>query len=582
MNSIIRLLGVANRTPPLSPMRALEDILDLLAGEDRADIVLLPRLCLCPPSAGELLRSKTVRAACEEAFSGLLLRSQELEGYLVTTALFWDSGTPLEESVVIYKGECYRIHPGEKPLFKLEDLHFLVLPCPPDSLAKEIPGIIESGCELVLCPCYEPVYAGAARRWEQSLCCISSTTGCAVMMVNGGVGDTSCPDLYGGMILMADGGRITAQKRASMESIALCYDVDCDTITPLRQHPGTLPVWEHPCNSSKAGLYRPLSRTPYLPDDDAERAEYLDEVFHYQCRALATRLDNSGIGRMVVGVSGGLDSTLALLCCAGACDLLGIPRENVLGVTMPGFGTCDRTYFNALQLMEQLGVETRDIPISGAVSSHFEDIGHNPAVRDVTYENAQARERAQILFDLANSCGGLVVGTGDLSEAALGFSTFGGDHLAGYNVNICLNKTTIRALVGRIAESPSGEGVSETLRDILDTPVSPELLPPDESGNPLQKSEEILGPYLLHDFFLHYTLLYQFTPQKVSGYAAATFAGEYEPEFIREKLKIFLRRFYASQFKRSCSPDCARIVRPNLYGYAIPSDMDAQLFLEGL
>lgn len=580
MNSIIRLTGIVNRTPPLNPMAALEDILEQLASQDPADITLLSRCALCPPSCATLLRSKTVQAACEEAFCGLLLRSKTLEGYLVLTAPFFDGGIPQEKTVVIYKGEydVFPIKAEESPLFKIGGLSFCVAPAAPGGLPAHIPYFLHAGCDIVLAPCYEPVWAGSIERDCRALAAVSAATGCAVMAVNGGVGDTSCPHLYSGYICVTDGGEIAALRRAGLKSATLGYDVDGDIILASRSTaPQMSPLREYPCVISKSGFLRRVSQTPYLPDEPARRAAYLDELFDYQARSLAARMDNTGIKKLVLGMSGGLDSTLALLVCARACDKLRLERTQILAVTMPGFGTSDRTYFNALQLMEQLGVDTRDISISGAVSAHFEDISHNPAVQDVTYENAQARERAQILFDLANECDGLVVGTGDLSEAALGFSTFGGDHLAGYNVNICINKTTIRELVGRISEG--GGDTGETLRDILETPVSPELLPPDESGDPLQRSEEILGPYLLHDFFLYYTLKYHMTPSKVYNYASIAFAGQYEPEFIKEKLRIFIRRFYTSQFKRSCAPDSAIVAQPSLNDYHIPSDLDVQLML---
>ncbi|MEG1778984.1 MAG: NAD(+) synthase, partial [Oscillospiraceae bacterium] len=257
---------------------------------------------------------------------------------------------------------------------------------------------------------------------------------------------------------------------------------------------------------------------------------------------------------------------------------------NLIGITMPGFGTSDRTYYNALALIEQLGATYMDIPIKNAVMVHFDDIGHNVGTHDVTYENAQARERTQILFDIANKYRGLVVGTGDLSEGALGWCTFSGDHMASYNVNICITKTNIRKMVAYLSEKHYTESIALVLQDILDTPVSPELLPLDENGEIAQCTEEILGPYELHDFFLYYFVKYNMRPDKIFYYACVAFGGEFKRTFILEKLQIFIKRLFAGQFKRSCSPDCAIIsdVNLSLQNFYIPSDCSPQLLLEQL
>ena len=581
MNSIIRLLGLCPRTPPLQPSLTLRDLRAALLENGDADLILLPRLCFSPPSSEALQASRTVRRACGQALEGLIALSRERESMFVLTALFYDSGFPREEAVVIRRGECRRTPVDGEPLCcQIGELPFLVLPGAAEKLLLQTQAILHSGCALILNPAYEPAAAGSLNRRERLLGALSDAAGCAVFTVGGGICDTSSPQLYGGHISLAESGVLCARQSAGMQPLSLSYDLDIDLLCPQsRAQPE--PVLISPASEAD-GLHRTVNRTPYLPASRRARRAFLEEAFRLQARALAARMQNTGIDRLVLGVSGGLDSTLALLVCAAACDLLSLPRGAILAVTMPGFGTCGRTYENALQLMAQLGAEAREIPISQAVLSHFSDIGHDPGDRDVTYENAQARERAQILFDLGNQEGALVVGTGDLSEAALGFSTFGGDHLAGYNVNITLNKTTIRELTALIAERELIAGVSSTLQDILDTPVSPELLPPDEQGAPGQKTEEILGPYILHDFFLYYPLRYSLTPAKVLGYATVAFEGEFEPGFIKDKLRIFLRRFYQSQFKRSCAPDAAAVMEPNLIGYQIPSDLDPSVFLDEL
>lgn len=581
MDSMIRLLGVVNRTPPADPMAALEDIFFLLQSEEPADLIVLPRLALSPPSIGALCESRLLCEVTQEALMGLLTRSKEIESFLLLTAVLPDSaGQPTEQLVLIYQGERYLAPLDAPAVFSIGDLRVAAFCEPPSRLPRRIPEILESGCQLAVSLSYEPVVAGSIDAARQALESVSAATGTAVMAVGGGVGDTSAPHLYGGFVLLCEGGLCTAYRLTGFESASLPYDLDVDLLPPPEQSGERFTALaKEPCRAPRQTILRAFQKTPYLPDDPEVAAAYLGEVFALQSRALATRLENTGLKKLVLGVSGGLDSTLALLVAVSACALLDLPRTSILGVTMPGFGTGDRTYYNAMRLMQELSVETMDIPIKNAVSVHFEDIGHNPANRDIVYENAQARERAQILFDLANAKSGLVVGTGDLSEAALGFCTFGGDHLAGYNVNITLCKTMIRALVGQIAESDLF-GVGETLRDILDTPVSPELLPGE--GESAQKSESILGPYLLHDFFLYHTLTHRLTPKKLLCYGELAFLGDYSPEVIKSALRTFLSRFYTSQFKRSCAPDAANVTVPNLSFYQIPSDLSPHLFLSGL
>lgn len=262
--------------------------------------------------------------------------------------------------------------------------------------------------------------------------------------------------------------------------------------------------------------------------------------------------------RLVIGISGGLDSTLALLICSRACRALKRPASDILAVTMPGFGTTDRTHDNAVTMCRLLGVELREIPISECCLRHFADIGHDPAERTTTYENVQARERTQILMDLANKTGGLVVGTGDLSEIALGWSTYNGDHMSMYAVNCSIPKTLIRCLIEHIAEGSSPE-LAATLADINNTPVSPELLPPSDDGTIEQKTEDVLGPYDLHDFFLFHFIKYGAEPDKILHLAEHAFRGEFQPDFIRRCLGIFIRRFFRQQFKRSCMPDGPKV-----------------------
>ena len=311
--------------------------------------------------------------------------------------------------------------------------------------------------------------------------------------------------------------------------------------------------------------------------------ETCQEILNIQVNALATRLHHTKIETMVLGISGGLDSTLAFLVCARTCDKLGLPRKNIIGITMPGFGTTNRTYKNASQLVTNLGATLREIDIKAACNQHFKDIDHNPNLHNVTYENTQARERTQILMDVANQCNGLVVGTGDLSELALGWATYNGDHMSMYAVNSSIPKTLVRYLVSYAAICELDEKAHDTLLDILDTPVSPELLPTDEQGQNSQETEVIVGPYELHDFFLFYMLRYGFAPKKIFYLAQKAFAEKYTDEAIKQWLKLFLKRFFAQQFKRSCMPDGPKVGSVNLSprgDWKMASDASSRLWLD--
>ena len=322
-----------------------------------------------------------------------------------------------------------------------------------------------------------------------------------------------------------------------------------------------------------------------------------EEIFNIQVMGLAKRIVHTHAKTVVVGISGGLDSTLALLVCVKTFDKLGMNRKGIIGVTMPGFGTTDRTYNNAITLMESLGITIREISIAKAVTQHFEDIGHDMEVHDVTYENSQARERTQILMDLANQCGGMVIGTGDLSELALGWATYNGDHMSMYGVNASIPKTLIRHLVNYVAESGVDEQSRITLQDIIDTPISPELIPADENGNIKQKTEDLVGPYELHDFFLYYFLRFGFRPSKIYLLAKKAFLesqGErvkisdndpdsYDEETIKKWLKTFVRRFFNQQFKRSCLPDGPKVGSVSLSprgDWRMPSDATSTIWLQ--
>ena len=327
-------------------------------------------------------------------------------------------------------------------------------------------------------------------------------------------------------------------------------------------------------------LERQVDAHPFIPSPDM-MAKSCEEILNIQVMGLAKRLVHTCCQKVVIGISGGLDSTLALLVCAMTFDKLGLDRSGIIGVTMPGFGTTDRTYTNAIKLMQSLRITIREISIAKSVTQHFEDIGHDISVHDTTYENSQARERTQILMDVSNQEGGLVIGTGDLSELALGWCTYNGDHMSMYAVNASIPKTLIACLVKFVAGTMDA-GTSSTLYDVVDTPISPELVPADEDGNIQQKTEDLVGPYELHDFFLYYFMRHGFRPMKIFLLAQKAFEGQYEDDVIKHWLKTFFRRFFSQQFKRSCLPDGPKVGSISLSprgDWRMPSDASSELWL---
>ena len=329
---------------------------------------------------------------------------------------------------------------------------------------------------------------------------------------------------------------------------------------------------------------RMISDHPFVPSDSSALTSRCDEILTMQAAGLATRLKHINGKCAVVGLSGGLDSTLALIVTVHAFDMLGLPRTGIIAVTMPGFGTTARTRGNSEKLAEAYGVTLNAVDIKAAVRQHFEDIGHDESIHDVTYENGQARERTQILMDIANKNGGIVIGTGDLSELALGWATYNGDHMSMYGVNSSIPKTLVRHIVS--FESTRTEGVlSDVLKDIVDTPVSPELLPPDENGQISQKTEDLVGPYDLHDFYLYYFLRWGFKPSKIYRLACLAFNGKFDNETIYKWEETFIRRFFQQQFKRSCLPDGPKVGTVTLSprgDFRMPSDAVSKLWLDDL
>ena len=331
-------------------------------------------------------------------------------------------------------------------------------------------------------------------------------------------------------------------------------------------------------------MLRYVDPTPFVPRDERQRNRRCEEILSIQAMGLKKRLEHTGCHEAVIGLSGGLDSTLALLVTVRAFDSLRIPRSGIHCITMPCFGTTDRTYNNACTLAGKVGAKLREINIREAVTRHFEDIGHDMDKHDVTYENSQARERTQVLMDIANEVGGLVIGTGDMSELALGWATYNGDHMSMYGVNGSVPKTLVRHLVRYYADTCNEKELADVLLDVLDTPVSPELLPP-EDGQISQKTEDLVGPYELHDFYLYYILRYGYAPSKIYRLAIQAFKSQYDRETILKWLNVFYRRFFSQQFKRSCLPDGPKVgsvaVSPR-GDLRMPSDASGRVWLEEL
>ena len=414
-----------------------------------------------------------------------------------------------------------------------------------------------------------------------------------------GFGESTQDVVYGGNAIAYENGQLLAEsERFALDSQLIITQIDVEKIRNERRTNSTYInaqrghdsriVNAHTVMPRDFELIRDVDPHPFIPKtDDMEKS--CDEIFSIQVAGLAKRLVHTGCKTVVVGISGGLDSTLALLVCVRTFDKLQLSRKGIVGVTMPGFGTTDRTYNNAVNLMKSLGITLREISIADAVKQHFNDIGHDINVHDVTYENSQARERTQILMDLSNQLGALVIGTGDLSELALGWATYNGDHMSMYGVNAGVPKTLIKYLVKFVAMSEDSDETRSILLDIIDTPISPELIPADEAGNITQKTEDLVGPYELHDFFLYHIIRFGYRPSKIFMLARKAFDGSnpeapfYDDETIKKWLTIFLRRFFNQEFKRSCLPDGPKVGSVSLSprgDWRMPSDASSALWLK--
>lgn len=420
---------------------------------------------------------------------------------------------------------------------------------------------------------------------NQSARCI-----CAYVYSGAGVCESTTDLVFSGATLIAENGSVIAQgKRFARDNEIIVSDIDIERLNSQRRGNmsfenslNELKITQIPLNNNENDLtYRFVDAHPFVPSDDEKRRERCEEIFAIQAAGLAKRLEHVGSKGCVIGISGGLDSTLALLVAVEAMKLIGKPSSDILGITMPGFGTTDRTYNNAIDLMKSLGVTIKEISIKDACVQHMKDIEHDEAVKDITYENTQARERTQILFDMANKHNCLLVGTGDLSELAMGWCTYNGDHMSMYGVNASVPKTLVRYLVDYVAKI-SDEKTKAILLDVLDTPVSPELLPPDSDGKIAQKTEDNIGPYELHDFFLYNFVRFGFEKDKLRRLAIKAFDGVYDSATIEKWLGVFMKRFFISQFKRSCIPDSPKVGSVSLSprgDWRMPSDASFKDFI---
>ena len=611
------------------------------AYEEKSSIVLFPELALTGYTCGDLFFQDSLLYAVKDAISYIAKSLSDYDITLVFGAPLMLRGGLYNCAVTVCKGKIYGISVktfmpnynefSEKRWFSSsKDLTFdnvnaselgldsdysfpigrdlvfeyknsvsfgveicedLWTPVPPSSF------LALGGAQIILNPSAsnETVYK---REYRRKLVCDQASKCFAAYAYTSSGTDESTTDLvFSGHSVFSLNGEILAENEKILDNdYILSVDIDLgkikservrttvfkDSVSLYGKHQTVRYVSiDADVKESDAKLLH-VSASPFIPESKDERAGYLGAIFDMQTEALKRRLELTG-ALPVVGVSGGLDSTLALLVAVNAVKRIGKSASAVHGITMPCFGTSGRTYNNSVELMKKLGVTYREISIKDAVLSHFKDMGHDPEVLDLTYENAQARERTQVLMDYAGKVGGLVVGTGDLSELALGWCTYNADHMSMYGVNAGVPKTVVRGVIEWLIESHGFEGVNSLLADVLDTPISPELLPPDKSGDISQVTQDLVGPYELHDFYIYYVIRYGFEPKKIFDLANVAFGDKYDRETLKKWLKSFYKRFFTQQFKRSCQPDGVKVERISLSprgDFRMPSDASARLWLD--
>lgn len=606
----------------------------IIADGKGVQIIAFPELCITGYTCGDLFAQQLLLEEAEIGLIRILNDTRQMDIISILGMPVACNGVLLNVAVVIQKGKvlgvipktylpdykefyekrwftsacevhessirlCGQVVPmGRNLLFETADVTFgveicedLWAPIPPSSV------LALQGAELLfnLSADTEAIGKHAYLRsliGQQSARCISG-----YVFSSCGFGESTTDVVFAGNGLIYENGNLlAASKRFSFEEQMVAGEIDVDYLRAERRVNTTFAACRANCASEPAvristeyvngkdlNLTRTYNPHPFVPQG-AALDERCEEIFSIQTSGLAQRLVHTKAQSAVVGISGGLDSTLALLVCVKTFDKLGWSRCGIIGVTMPGFGTTDRTYTNAVNLMKALGVTIREVSIKEACIRHFKDINHDIDVHDVVYENAQARERTQILMDIANQTRGLVIGTGDLSELALGWATYNGDHMSMYGVNTGIPKTLVKHLVKWVAENGMDDASRGTLLDIADTPISPELIPADENGNISQVTEDLVGPYELHDFFLYYFIRCGFPPSKIFFLAARTFKGVYDEETIRKWLQTFYRRFFSQQFKRSCLPDGPKVGSISLSprgDWRMPSDAGSEMWWKG-
>ena len=592
------------------------------------EILVTPELCITGYSCQDLFREQLLLDKSEEGILQLLDFTRKLDTILVVGAPVLVNSLLYNCAVVIQRGQILGIVPktylpnygefyekrwfasaqdlnptdiyfagspvhvssepilfttGDGVKFGVEICEDVWAPIPPSN------NLALAGADIILNLSASDELIGKHDYLRSLLAQQSARTIGGYVYASCGFGESTQDVVYGGNAMIFENGKLLVEgERFSFQPQIRMCQIDVEKLRTERRQNTTFINAQRGAHAlnipAKAVapkdfvLTRDIDAHPFIPKS-GDMQTRCEEILSIQVAGLAKRLYHINAKTAVIGISGGLDSTLALLVTVKAFDKLGLERKGIVGVTMPGFGTTDRTYNNAIKLMQTLGVTIREISIAKAVTQHFEDIGHDMKLNDITYENSQARERTQILMDVANQVNGIVVGTGDLSELALGWATYNGDHMSMYGVNAGVPKTLIRYLVNYVA----GEMATETLLDIVDTPISPELIPADEQGRIKQKTEDLVGPYELHDFFIYYFLRYGFGPAKIYIMAQKAFKDAYDDETIKKWLKTFCRRFFTQQFKRSCLPDGPKVGSVSLSprgDWRMPSDASSALWLK--
>lgn len=610
----------------------MEGLITIAEGKG-VQILTFPEMCITGYTCGDLFAQQLLLEQAEMALIQILNSTRQLDIISILGMPVVVSSTVINAAVVIQKGKilgvvpktylpnykefyeqrwftsalqvsensvrlCGQIVPmGNNLLFETAETTFGIEIC--EDLWATVPpssSLALQGAEIIFNLSADDEGIGKHNYLcslisQQSARCISG-----YVFSSSGFGESTTDVVFAGNGLIYENGYLLARsERFCLEEQLIINEIDVECIRAERRVNTTFAANKANCpgkeavristefvNSKDLNLTRTFNLHPFVPQG-SELNSRCEEIFSIQIAGLAQRLLHTGAKTAVIGISGGLDSTLALLVCVKTFDKLGLSRKDILGITMPGFGTTDRTYHNAIDLMNSLGVSIREISIREACIQHFKDIGHDLNIHDVTYENSQARERTQILMDIANQTWGMVIGTGDLSELALGWATYNGDHMSMYGVNAGIPKTLVKHLVQWVAENGMDEASKATLLDIVDTPISPELIPADENGEIKQKTEDLVGPYELHDFFLYYFLRFGFRPSKIYFLAQTAFSGVYDDETIKKWLQTFFRRFFNQQFKRSCLPDGPKVGSISISprgDWRMPSDASSAAWLK--